>query len=139
MNTRSRFTIAALSCVLLVATFFHAAPMFAQEAASTASDPSSVIAPETAAAIATPIIVGLAVKYPWLLTALAAVGAFRFFFKPVVSVAEAYVKSTPSKADDEMYEKATHSALFKWFAWLLDFAFSIKVGPQFTAKPEANK
>ena len=132
MKTSTTRILMSALLLLGIALFLTPASSFAQVAA----DSAPAISPETAGAIASPFIVTLALRYPWILTALAAIGAFRFFFKPVISLAEAYVKSTPATNDDELYAKVTHSAAFKWFAWLLDFAFSIKVGPQFTAKPE---
>lgn len=132
MNTRSTRLFLAALAVLVIAFLLAPTSSLAQDTSSS----SVLIQPDTAAAIAAPFIVSLAARYPWILTGLAAIGAFRFFFKPVLSLVEQYVKSTPATNDDELYDKATHSAAFKWFAWFLDFAFSVKVGPQFTAKPE---
>ncbi|MDD2763472.1 MAG: hypothetical protein PHE83_05800 [Opitutaceae bacterium] len=117
--------IAAVVCALPVALLAQAA------------DPSAIVSTDTAAGIATPFVVALALKYPVIITILAAVGTLRFFFKPVVSLIEAYVQSTPSPADDEAIAKVEASAPWKWFCWALDFFCSIKVGPQFTAKPQA--
>lgn len=132
MNTKpARLFLAALAA-LVIAFLLSPAPAFAQ----VTTDSGPIIQADTAAAIATPFIVTLAIKFPWVLTVLAVMGGLRFFFKPIVSAAEAYVKSTPSTNDDELYAKATHSLAFKIIAWALDFFASVKVGPQFTAKPE---
>lgn len=138
MKNPIRHKIAALLfSVLLVTCLAWFAPVaHAQVAPAAASDPSSIIAPDTAAAIAQPFIVAFALKYPITLTLIAVIGALRFFFKPITSLIEAYVRSTPQKTDDEYFDKVNHSAAFKWFAWLLDFGTSIKVGPQFTAVPQ---
>lgn len=104
--------------------------------AQTTADPATATYTDTAANIATPIVVGLAAKYPIILTIVAAIGTLRFFCKPVVSLIEAYVKSTASTADDAYLVKVEASAPVKWFSWLLDFVCSVKVGPQFTATPQ---
>lgn len=93
---------------------------------------------ETAGAVGQPFIVSFAQSHPWLLTVLAAIATLRLVFKPIVTALEAYVKGTPQVTDDEWFAKVEHSRAFKVFAWLLDYLGSIKVGPQFTAKPEAN-
>ncbi len=128
MKTILRFVLLAVAAAALCA-----APVALL--AQTASDPSTVVSPETAANIATPFIVALAVKYPVLITIVAAIGTFRFFAKPIISLIEAYVKSTPSTADDAAVASVEASAPYKWFCWVLDFFFSVKVGPQFTATP----
>ena len=129
MKTKS-LLLAALS--LLAFAFLLPPSTFAQSAA----DSAPLIQADTAAAIATPFIVTFALKYPVILSVIAAMGALRFFFKPIVSLVEAYVRSTPGSRDDEYFDRVNHSAVFKAFAWLLDFGASIKVGPQFTALPE---
>ncbi len=111
-------------------------PVHAQTAADTSSGISQV-AIDTAAAAAVPFIVSFAQTHPWLVTFLAIVATLRIVFKPIVSVVELIVKSTPSTADDAFVAKAEASTAFKIFAWGLDYLGSIKVGPQFTAAPAA--
>lgn len=79
----------------------------------------------------TSFITGFAGSHPWLVTALVVVGGLRLLFKPAVTAYEAYVKSTPDGADDARLAAVEASAVYKWVAWLLDYAASIKVGPQF--------
>ena len=102
----------------------------------TTPDAAPLIQADTAAAIATPFIVALAMKAPWIITILAVMGGLRFFFKPIISLIESYVKSTPQSNDDEYFDKVEHSRVFKLIAWALDFFASVKVGPQFTVQPE---
>ena len=75
-------------------------------------------------------------SHPWLVTLASIVGALRLVFKPIVTGVEAYVRSTPSTADDQFIDKVEHSSAFKAVAWCLDYFGSIKLGPQFTAKPK---
>lgn len=141
MNTNTR----TLRSVLLTAILFAFAVCFVtiltQPAqAQPAADQSAAFAGaalDTAGVIAQPFIVGLAAKYPWLVSLLAVVATLRLVFKPIMSAVEAYVKSTPSATDDEWVAKAQHSPAFRAFAWVLDYLGSVKVGPQFTAKPKA--
>lgn len=130
MKTTHR-TLAALVCAFLLSLLF-VAPAVAQDNAASAA----LVAPDTAAAIAQPFIVSLAVQFPWILTVLAVVGGLRFFFKPIMSLIEAYVRSTPQQSDDAVFDQVSHSRAFKIVAWCLDFFASVKVGPQFTAQPK---
>ncbi|MBI5689266.1 MAG: hypothetical protein HZC55_04155 [Verrucomicrobia bacterium] len=124
----------------LAVLFVVCAPLAAHAQAVPADIPA-VVAPAPAAAEGGAIasfITGLAGSHPWFVTLAAVMGALRLVFKPIVSAIEAYVRSTPTTADDEFVEKVEHSAAFKAFAWGLDFFGSIKLGPQFTAKPKAD-
>ena len=111
-------------CMLPISVFSQSPP----------PDSSPLISADTAGAVATPLVAGLALKYPVILTILAVMGTLRFFAKPIVSMVEAYVKST---ADDAAMFKVEASLPFKWACWLLDFFASVKIGTQFTAKPQA--
>ena len=141
MHTSTR----TLRSVLLTAILFAFAVCFAAlltqpTQAQPAADQAAAVANaalDTAAVVAQPFIVGLAAKYPWLVSLLAVVATLRLVFKPIMSAVEAYVKSTPGTGDDEWVAKAQHSPAFRVFAWLLDYLGSVKVGPQFTAKPSA--
>lgn len=135
-NKPIRLLSASLLGAFMIALCLTVLPSAFAEASAATSDPSSIIAPETAGAIATPFIVALALKYPITLTIIAVIGALRFFFKPLISLVEAYVRATPQQTDNEYFDKVSHSPGFRWFAWLLDFGASIKVGPQFTAEPK---
>ncbi len=90
------------------------------------------------AAIVSALSVVLPAKFAgWFVALGSIVGVLRLVFKPIVTAIEAFVKSTPSTADDEFVAKAQHSPAYKAFTWFLDLFGSIKVGPQFTAKPSA--
>ena len=90
------------------------------------------------APLAAPFIVTLAQAHPWVLTLLTIMASLRVVCKPLVTLAEAWVKSTPSTEDDELLAKVEHSAGWKIFYWLLDLFASIKAGSQFTARPEVS-
>lgn len=133
MKTNPRLLLAALLCAFFTCVLL--APAAVAQAAP-AVEEAHLIAPETAAAIAQPFIVTASLKYPWVITVLVVIGGLRFFFKPLTSLVEAYVRSTPQTKDDEFFDRVRYSPGFKWVAWLLDFGASIKVGPQFTAEPK---
>ncbi|MBI5770818.1 MAG: hypothetical protein HZA93_23780 [Verrucomicrobia bacterium] len=98
-------------------------------------DASPITAAPPAADWITSLVTGLVGSHPWVSAALLTMGALRAFFKPLMTGVENYVKSTPYTGDDAFLEKVEHSRVFKAFAWALDFFGSIKLGPQFTAKP----
>lgn len=138
MNTRRSIhwpNLAAFAAAFVLLLFLATAVGHAQSADAGSATASAIA--DTATTVATPFIVGFATSHPWLLTALAAIATLRLVFKPLVSAVEAFVKSSPSTADDELLQKVEHSAGFRVFAYLLDWLGSMKVGPQFTAKPSA--
>jgi predicted neutral ceramidase superfamily lipid hydrolase len=140
MKTKLRllpFLLGALAFVFGLGLLGCAPTAHAQEAVATLPnlDAAGNAIVSVASAAATPFIVSFAQEHPWLVTLLAAIATLRLVFKPIISVAEAYVRSTPSTADDAWLNRAQHSKAFKIAAWLLDYLGSIKVGPQFTAKP----
>ena len=73
------------------------------------------------------LILGLLVKYPVVGTILMVVGVARAIFKPIMSVAAAYVKATPSLKDDAAFEGVEGSKIYKSIAWFLDYTLSIKL------------
>jgi hypothetical protein len=101
-----------------------------------AQDAAPVVAPPAGTDFITQFIVGFASTHPWLVTVASIMGAFRLLFKPIMGAIEAYVKSTPTTADDAFFETVEHSGTYKALAWCLDWFGSVKIGPQFTAKPE---
>lgn len=133
---RSLALLAAIFTIALAALSFIASPAFSQETATAPAASLNSAAIETAAAVAQPFIVTAAQKWSWLITVLAAVGALRLVFKPIMSGVELYVKSTPQASDDEALARVQHSAAFRAFAWLVDYLGSIKVGPR-APQPEA--
>lgn len=127
---RSIALLAALFSVAL-ALVFACVPAHAQTApAADQSAAFGAAALDTAGAVAQPFIVSFAQSHPWLLTVLAAIATMRLVFKPLMSAAHVFVKSTPSTSDDALLDKVEHSRAFKVAAWLLDYLGSIKVGPQ---------
>jgi hypothetical protein len=102
-----------------------------------AQDTATTVSAASGSDLITDFITSLASKYPWVVTIASVIGVLRLCFKPIMTGIEAWVKSTPSTADDEIFEKVEHSPAFSIFAWCLDFVGSVKIGPRFTAKPEA--
>lgn len=127
---RSVLILAALFSCALAFVSCLVSPAHAQAADASAGAAVANAALDTAGAVAQPFIVGFAQQHPWLLTVLALIATARLVFKPIMSAVGAYVKSTASTSDDAMLEKVEHSAVYKVFAWLLDYLGSIKVGPQ---------
>ncbi|MBI5768747.1 MAG: hypothetical protein HZA93_13195 [Verrucomicrobia bacterium] len=129
--------VIAIAFVVMLALFVvQSAHAQAAPADSTAAIAPAPAPADSSAGVIASFITGLAGSHPWIVTLATIIGALRLVFKPIVSGVEAYVKSTPSSTDDELVEKVEHSAAFKSFAWCLDFFGSIKIGPQFTAKPK---
>ena len=62
-----------------------------------------------------------------LLQVVAIVGSLRLILKPVMTAFQAYVLSTPSTKDDELYNKVESSKIYKWVVYALDYIASIKV------------
>ncbi|MBI5693651.1 MAG: hypothetical protein HZC55_26540 [Verrucomicrobia bacterium] len=129
---RSLVCLAAAFTAALLLLSWSVAPARAQAAADATAASAAIgsAALDTAGAVAQPFIVGFAEKHPWLVTALALIATLRLVFKPLMSAASAYVKSTPGTADDAMLDRVEHSTAFRVAAWLLDYLGSIKVGPQ---------
>ncbi len=95
-----------------------------------AQDPNVTPAGISVPDFVTSLVTNFATSHPWLAAALVVIGGLRIVFKPLVTAYENWVKSTPDTADDERLAKIEASVPYKWFAWLLDYAASIKVGPQ---------
>jgi hypothetical protein len=110
---------------------------FAHAQSPDASSATAGAIADTATSVVTPFIVTFAQSHPVVLTILAAIASLRLVFKPLMSAIEAFVKSSPSTDDDAVLENVEHSKAFKVLAYLLDWLGSVKVGPQFTAKPVA--
>jgi hypothetical protein len=153
MNTRSSvnwFGLAALLCAFVIA-FFFASAAHAQTADPGVTLPSkdalslqltaTDAGADTAASVAVSVVRVLSSVLPakfagWLVAIASVCGTIGLFTKPIMSAIEGIVRSSPSTADDAVLEKVEHSAAFRVFAWFLDFFTRIKVGPQFTAKPQ---
>ena len=79
---------------------------------------------DTAGAVAAPFIAGLVAKYPWIMTLLAVMGAFRAVAKPIFSAAE--VGLGPDSSLAKKLRIAESGPIYKSMVWLLDFFFSVK-------------
>lgn len=74
-----------------------------------------------------PVLEMAAGKYGLAAQILSYVAMARLFFKPVVSLAQAYVQVTPSVKDDEKLQKLMESKSYKSVAYLLDWFASLKL------------
>ena len=77
--------------------------------------------------VVAPIIIGFGEKYPVILTIVLIFGSARLIFKPVMSGIRSYVEWTSTDSDDIILNKLEASIPFKIFAYLLDWAFSVKI------------
>lgn len=74
-------------------------------------------------------ILMLAQKQPWMLGFFAFVGFLRAINKPIFALARAAVAQTKSKSDDEFLDKVEQSKAKKYFDFVLDWLFSMKISP----------
>ena len=72
-------------------------------------------------------ILEMAMKYPFILTFLSAMGFLRMIFKPTLSFAREVVTATKTKSDDAVMDKVEASKITKAVLYCLDFFASIKV------------
>lgn len=73
------------------------------------------------------IILNMASKYPFVLTALVIIGGLRVIFKPLMSYIESYVLSTESLEDDKFLKSLKENKFYQAFVFLLDYTASIKL------------
>jgi hypothetical protein len=66
-------------------------------------------------------------KYPQIVAVFLAIGVLRAIFKPIMSVAEAFVAATPNKEDDLLLDGFKKGKFYSSIIWFLDFFASIKV------------
>lgn len=76
------------------------------------------------------IIIELAQKYPAAVAVLTAIGVLRAVFKPIMTVLDKFVESTPSASDDALLGKLKESKIYKGIAWFVDYTASIKLPGQ---------
>ena len=72
-------------------------------------------------------IIELVLKYPTLGSIVVVMGTLRLILKPLVSAVQTYVASTASTRDDEIVEGVLSSKYYKAFAFILDYAASVKL------------
>lgn len=78
-----------------------------------------------------PLIIALAEKYPLVVSLFAVMGIFRAVFKPIMSLARAYVKATEKNEKDDLFlDEVEQSKWFKILSWLVDYTASIKLDPK---------
>ena len=65
--------------------------------------------------------------FPWFANLVMVMGTLRLVFKPLFAAIEKYIAESPSKTDDEKWEKIKNAKGMKTFFWLLDFFASVKI------------
>lgn len=75
----------------------------------------------------TEFLLMLAAKYPIILTIVSVIGVLRVIFKPLMMIIETIVAATPSKKDDEKFNKFKSSSTYAFIVKFLDFFASIKL------------
>ena len=148
-NFRSQilnYTFLLLCAVLAVsALIIMPVPIHATDApvAATATGDQTLVTPAPSsipdatlvpATDAPPWLLGLVVKYPWIATFISIIGICRMVAKPVWSAVLAVVKATPTTADDKFLDEAEHTTWWKYTSYVIDWFFSIKLGPQATSQ-----
>lgn len=74
-----------------------------------------------------PFLQSMTENYPVLFAIFAILGSFRSIFKPLFSMAHAYVESTESDSDDKALAKFEASKAYKILSFLVDYIFSVKL------------
>jgi len=72
-------------------------------------------------------VLGYASQYPIVATVLMVIGFLRFCIKPLMTMAQAYVKLTPYDSDDRWLASFEQSKGYKFFVYVLDWLVSIKL------------
>ena len=72
-------------------------------------------------------ILDLIVQYPTVGSIVAALGAVRLVFKPLMTAIDSYVLSTETKDDDIYVEGIKATKWFRVVVFVLDWAFSVKI------------
>ena len=71
------------------------------------------------------ILASIVRRHPYLLFFTAGVGTMRLVVKPVMEIAHAVVKATPSTRDDDALRDLEASDSYKAFLWGVDYLASI--------------
>ncbi len=66
-------------------------------------------------------------KHPWFAHMLMIMGGLRLALKPIFTALESYIASTPSKSDDERWERIKSNKMFGIIIWFLDYFASVKL------------
>lgn len=111
---------AGLALILCSAAVLHADT----NTVAAVADATPYAGAETAGAVAAPFISGLVVKFPWIVTVLTIMGAFRAVAKPIFSAVE--VGLGPDSSLAKKLRIAESGPIYKSAVWLLDFFFSVK-------------
>ena len=101
-------SLLALSAVAVMAADAGAAPVVSPDAVQNVIDT-------------------LAGKHGWVTCLLAAMGALRLIFKPIMMALENYVANTPSDTDDQKLAKFEASPIYRGLSHLLDYVGSVKL------------
>jgi hypothetical protein len=72
-------------------------------------------------------VMGYAAQYPMFATVMLGIGFLRLCIKPLMTMAQAFVKMTPYDSDDAWLASFEQSKGYKAFVFLLDWLLSIKM------------
>jgi len=66
-------------------------------------------------------------EYPAFAMVVTLIGFLRLIMKPVMTIAQAYVKMTPYDSDDKWLADVEQSKGYKLFVYLMDWVLSVKM------------
>lgn len=75
-------------------------------------------------------------QYPWLGGLAMLMGSLRLIMKPLFTVIDKYVESTPETSDNEKWESFKSSKTVKYLAWFMDYIASVKLNTESKPKSE---
>lgn len=90
---------------------------------------------DAVAGILSGLLAAYAGKYGWLVSVIAVIGTLRLCVKPIMLIAEAVVKATPSPQDDAAIANFERGAVYRWLLWCVDWIASIKPVTASTTNP----
>lgn len=73
------------------------------------------------------LIMDLSAKFPFVMSALALMGAVRLLNKPIFAFLHAFVEVTPTEKDNQILGKVEESKFYKGLCFVLDYLFSVKL------------
>ena len=73
------------------------------------------------------LVLGLADKYPLAVSIFVVIGVLRSIFKPLVAFLRLFADATPSIKDNALLDKLEASKVYQAFAFVLDYAASVKL------------
>lgn len=66
-------------------------------------------------------------SFPWFSDLVMIMGTARIIFKPLFTLIETIISTTPSKEDDKKWEDIKGSKMFAFLMYLVDYVASVKI------------